>query len=1037
VDESQWWERGQDGWHYKDDWRGKFVQGGPFEKTITIDKPIRQAFMYVFGNTLTVNGKKIGSDIDGGTIEDYDITDALQVGENKITVDAGRETAFEGAVILEDGSEILFESDESWGGRIAGEGGRRQSERNSYGGDTHMARVLAITTEQKAKGMVNTVNMTRRRMENYDCYMFWKNRDPREVLTLDVQTPERKDWARIWELLDKAKAGVEKPTALIKEGKFAEAIEEAKASVELVAQAEGVLVNLNKRLAESNRVRAESLGRLTAAGNNVELNGSKYNRLGWVASTEPLDNDPLYWEFDIAPAEAGSIGLAGYWKFNLDIAAKGEEEGWAAVDFADSGWDMVFAPSKWGWERQGYVKSNGKDGQGHNEVYNGHAWYRKSIVVPAAWDGKDLILNRTSRRDWYAQINNDMYTVFVNGQRIGGEDAASAVDGNVTIPANMIKFGQANMIAVHVLNPSNYGGIMNGGLRLSAADRVPVNRRSVCGPASVRQQIFKTPEGDAEQIVYSSSLSPGVVVATAAKSIKLGGWAAKGYASPTKVTCVKDGNVVTMSLAEIASVEPGSLGENWLLLWSDAEAAKMGRPTLVVFEKRPAGIELADDGFGGKGLTVGFEKAGGRIGIVRPFDEALKSEPSAEQAERCRLWSKAMLQYPTGYLEEVHFDGDICNVKMEYEHLMLRDDLKTEGVKLAPLPMLFGYAVEYKWPDAKISGEAVDLGNRSVGGFYPQSDTGTYKALKDASTLEYRFNRKEPKVVYKGLGIWNEWVMRDKLFSNVKKWGFNSTRPQLPLPAANQWDDPRETERLQTMIDQSVKYDLMCFVNWFTGQGIHDPNARKAAVDMWRAIAERYKDLPEQVVIYDFINEPADFRTDDFDNFMKQITDAVREVDKVHWISIEPGNGWAQPEDFDMMTHSGDEKTIYQYHFYGPHLGDCHRNDLWFPRYNLDEDRFRSYEAIEEQLLSPLRWSIRNNQTELFHGETGTSFLGPDNATELWLRAVLDLHEKYRAHWNWWTYDGDSINRTGLMSGDRENPLLSVLREYAAKGTPK
>ena len=238
------------------------------------------------------------------------------------------------------------------------------------------------------------------------------------------------------------------------------------------------------------------------------------------------------------------------------------------------------------------------------------------------------------------------------------------------------------------------------------------------------------------------------------------------------------------------------------------------------------------------------------------------------------------------------------------------------------------------------------------------------------------------------------------------------------------------------MIDQSVKYDLMCFVNWFTGQGI-SPDQRQNAIDRWKAIAEHYKDVPEGIVIYDFMNEPANFRWDDYDNFMKQITEAVREVDKTHWLSVEAGNGWAQPEDFDMTTHTGDEKTIYQYHFYGPHLGDCHRYDLWFPRYNLDEDRFRSYEAIEEQLLTPLRFSIRNNQTQLFHGEFGTSFLGPDKATKVWLEAVLDLHEKYRAHWNWWTYDGNNINRTGLMSGDRENPLLSVLREYAAKGTPK
>ena len=72
-------------------------------------------------------------------------------------------------------------------------------------------------------------------------------------------------------------------------------------------------------------------------------------------------------------------------------------------------------------------------------------------------------------------------------------------------------------------------------------------------------------------------------------------------------------------------------------------------------------------------------------------------------------------------------------------------------------------------------------------------------------------------------------------------------------------------------------------------------------------------------------------------------TAAIREVDPVHAITVESGGGWAQPEDLDMTEPTGDPNTIYQFHFYGPHTGDCHRWDLWYPRYDLPVERFREW----------------------------------------------------------------------------------------------
>jgi hypothetical protein len=210
---------------------------------------------------------------------------------------------------------------------------------------------------------------------------------------------------------------------------------------------------------------------------------------------------------------------------------------------------------------------------------------------------------------------------------------------------------------------------------------------------------------------------------------------------------------------------------------------------------------------------------------------------------------------------------------------------------------------------------------------------------------------------------------------------------------------------------------------------------RQDFIARWVAMARHCKDLPAGLVAYDLINEPAGIPWEDYNRLMKETTQAIRAVDPVHPISVETGGGWAQPEDFDKTEPTGDANTIYQFHFYGPHTGDCHREDLWYPRYAASEERFISYEGWEERMLAPIRFHIRT-RAEVLHGEFGISFLGPEEAPRAWLEDVLAIHEKYRMHWAWWNYAGNEIHRTGLVAGDRVNPLAATLAKYARMAPP-
>lgn len=1033
-DTQQWWQRGQDDWYYKDDWKGQFLTGGgnrSYAKEITLPAAPTAAFIYVWSNnqTLKVNDKVVGTDNDDGTIENYDIAALLKAGVNKIEVTAGGEFVCEGAAVMADGTEVAFASDPSWASGNVQASNARRSGPSGYGGDTHMAQIVTVTKEQKAKALVNSLNSIRRRMLDRDRFNFWNARDPREVLTLDQATQPRQQWAQIEKTLDEARPAIDAASALILGGKFDEVAAAAAPAVEKTKQAETMLADLMKKLSADVAQRGAALqqGAAAAPGQYVGYDSSQYNRLGWVSSNEPLDTDTAYWEPDIIVPGSQSIALAGWWKFVTDPQNQGLPGGWAAVDFNDSQWKPIYAPTKWGWERFGYNEA----GRGGNKPYNGLGWYRKTLVIPAAWQGSDLVLRlgpRWNNADWLA----------VNGEFVNGTSGQGSGADTITIPAAMVRFGQPNTLALRVMNGDNIGGIINPGLRLSVVGKEPLVMRHVVGRGVARQVVAQTPEGSVEQIVYSSALSPGVIVATSGKVIRLGGWVARGFQKPTGIAfATAQGPVARELTVDNVKQIPQQMSENWIALVSSMSGNAVPRPLLIVLEKKPAEVAVIDDGFGGPGVELRFASAGARVALVRPFDQN-DSTTGQAQIDRMRLWAKALLRYPVGVYETLSFAGDACRVTMRYDYVDLKDDWNTAAQALAPLPMLFSYAMQYDWPDAKAEGTITDLGCRANTGFYPGFDCGTYRAAVGQTSVSYSFNRREPKVHYKGGGTMGEEArIGEAMYAKMQEWGFNGFRPQGGVPRANEYPDGGGAKRIDTMLDMSAKHGLTCFINY--GPNTQDiPDARrKSFIDSWVALAKYVKDTnrPANVPVFDFINEPANIGWARYNQLMKDVTKAVREVNDVHMISVEFGGGWAQPEDADMTEPTGDTKTIYQFHFYGPHTGDVHRNDLWYPRYQRDEERFHSYDGWEERMLSPVRFMIRN-KAEVMHGEFGISFLGPAQSPRLWLDDVLAIHEKYRMHWNWWQYSGNDINRTGLVAGQRINPLVETLSKYAKMKPP-
>lgn len=142
----------------------------------------------------------------------------------------------------------------------------------------------------------------------------------------------------------------------------------------------------------------------------------------------------------LAPAlvlaqERARIDLNGEWQFRLDPSASGEAERCHSpgVPFPDT----IRVPGC--WQAQGFGEPAGN----LRNHYSGHAWYRRTLSIPAAWRGKIVMLRvgGVTRRA----------VVFVNGTRAGEHDGFST-PFSLDI-SDALRPGADNTIAFLVANP--------------------------------------------------------------------------------------------------------------------------------------------------------------------------------------------------------------------------------------------------------------------------------------------------------------------------------------------------------------------------------------------------------------------------------------------------------------------------------------------------------------------------------------------------------------------------------------------------------
>lgn len=541
--------------------------------------------------------------------------------------------------------------------------------------------------------------------------------------------------------------------------------------------------------------------------------------------------------------------------------------------------------------------------------------------------------------------------------------------------------------------------------------------------------------------IFTSPLSPAALVTARGGQVVIQGWdkvkpirvynRQRAAVGPVCMWAVLDGKLTNLTPDKEGVVydaqTQGKLSENWVLLVGDFSRGG-DLPIQLVFLHAPTRITFKIGKAGTTEVAVSFEKPEVQLFILRPLKEwrgllemaqVMTARPLRQQRiqiylDQCRLWSRAVLDYPVTFSEAFvreAQDGGALRVADVYNYRTFQDEWGTKPLRLASLPPLATYGLVTKYPGLKVLNETEMLGWRGI--------WGDHLAVKDQDYVVYRVPL-EPIQRYAGFtsycfgptDIGEPGGLKE--IESIKRTGSNSWRPQ----------HNNNSRRARDTVD------------WCWAQGIQqvfnaDEKWVPDIVEHFRSLAKQYKDYPPGAVAYDPLNEPETRDPRAYCTLQKKITNAIREHDTTHLIYFEAMPAWgpgAAPFPrgaFETLMPTGDELTVYSFHDYQYRLEPRWPNEQhdvrliltkWIPAFRFSIEQRRPIHLGEFGGFEQTRQSVFNNPCAL-----------------TMMMDYINVFDQFGWHWHYYSNRGVvRVRKDGSLG---ESYIQGACRRYFARGT--
>ena len=272
---------------------------------------------------------------------------------------------------------------------------------------------------------------------------------------------------------------------------------------------------------------------------------------------------------------------------------------------------------------------------------------------------------------------------------------------------------------------------------------------------------------------------------------------------------------------------------------------------------------------------------------------------------------------------------------------------------------------------------------------------------------------------------------KEAYFKKIKDAGFSTIR--INLFAFSGMDknyilNPKWLETLDWAIQKGLEAKLMVILDMHEYNAMaDDPVAKKEMfMAVWRQLAPRYKDLPNDVV-FELLNEPNQkLSVDLWNQYLAEAINLVRQTNPNRTIIIGPGN-WNGIESLPTLVLPKDDKNIIvTVHFYHP-MPFTHQGAYWTNEFkNLSGIKWEGTKEekadVETKLKVAADWSKANDRP-IFLGEFGAYDKGDMESRARYTSYVARTAEKFGFSWAYWQFDSDFI----VYNIEKESWVMPIL----------
>ncbi|MDD3153862.1 MAG: hypothetical protein PHS41_03270 [Victivallaceae bacterium] len=322
-----------------------------------------------------------------------------------------------------------------------------------------------------------------------------------------------------------------------------------------------------------------------------------------------------------------------------------------------------------------------------------------NCVIPSSWKGREI-------QFFTAKGIDDLAEVWFNGKLLGKTTRETPeywmTPHCYSIPPELISFDRPNQIRIVSENLRGEGGFNScPELRTVSGHsgaEVVIDRINWLGKGGV-----VTESNGAKRRFDTSLAFPGIRWEIMAPRVDL---TLRDVAYRAAWSTPK--GIVSEPLYALNKIPTEQWNAPWLLLYGG------DYPLLLVFEHRPAGLEVESGG--GEASSLRIASSGKEIGAIIPVwlfgKEPHRSEiVLPEWVKQIRFWAPKALRYPVSCEEDFRL-GKRVEIRNRYRYRVTRDDWGTVSEDYAPVPQLAwqmrGTLVETdkveEWPLATLFG---------------------------------------------------------------------------------------------------------------------------------------------------------------------------------------------------------------------------------------------------------------------------------------------------------------------------------------------